>query len=125
MKNLLLTLAALALLSYLAFHFANRNDINLEVSENESELNISAEFPNEKTPVVKNYLKKELKLSKNISTKNNKIEENISLEDGTFFYMKLAEGRLKIEMERKRNSQTAYKRLKKMFEGLKTVLTSN
>ncbi|MDP1817870.1 MAG: hypothetical protein Q8K92_25665 [Leadbetterella sp.] len=125
MKNLLLTLAALALLSYLAFHFANRNDINLEVSENESELNISAEFPDEKTPVVKNYLKKELKLSKNISTKNNKIEENISLEDGTFFYMKLAEGRLKIEMERKRNSQTAYKRLKKMFEGLKTVLTSN
>ncbi|MCP9746777.1 hypothetical protein [Lacihabitans sp. CS3-21] len=125
MKNLLLTLAALALLSYLAFHFANRNDINLEVSENESELNISAEFPDEKTPVVKNYLKKELKLSKNISTKNNKIEENISLEDGTFFYMKLAEGRLKIEMERKRNSQTAYKRLKKMFEGLKTVLTTN
>lgn len=125
MKNLLLTLAALALLSYLAFHFANRNDINLEVSENESELNISAEFPEYKTPVVKNYLKKELKLSKNISTKNNKIEENISLEDGTFFYMKLAEGRLKIEMERKRNSQTAYKRLKKMFEGLKTVLTSN
>jgi hypothetical protein len=125
MKNLLLTLAALALLSYLAFHFANRNDINLEVSENESELNISAEFPDEKTPVVKNYLKKELKLSKNISTKNNKIEENISLEDGTFFYMKLAEGRLKIEMERKRNSQTAYKRLKKMFIGLKTVLTSN
>lgn len=125
MKNLLLTLAALALLSYLAFHFTNRNDINLEVSENESELNISAEFPDEKTPVVKNYLKKELKLSKNISTKNNKIEENISLEDGTFFYMKLAEGRLKIEMERKRNSQTAYKRLKKMFEGLKTVLTSN
>jgi hypothetical protein len=125
MKNLLLTLAALALLSYLAFHFANRNDINLEVSENESELNISAEFPDEKTPVVKNYLKKELKLSKNISPKNNKIEENISLEDGTFFYMKLAEGRLKIEMERKRNSQTAYKRLKKMFEGLKTVLTSN
>ena len=125
MKNLLLTLAALALLSYLAFHFANRNDINLEVSENESELNISAEFPDEKTPVVKNYLKKELKLSKNISTKNNKIEENISLEDGTFFYMKLAEGRLKIDMERKRNSQTAYKRLKKMFEGLKTVLKSN
>jgi hypothetical protein len=125
MKNLLLTLAALALLSYLAFHFANRNDINLEVSENESELNISAEFPDEKTPVVKNYLKKELKLSKNISTKNNKIEENISLEDGTFFYMKLAEGRLKIEMERKRNSQTAYKRLKKLFTGLKTVLTSN
>jgi hypothetical protein len=125
MKNLLLTLAALALLSYLAFHFANRNDINLEVSENESELNISAEFPDEKTPVVKNYLKKELKLSKNIATKNNKIEENISLQDGTFFYMKLAEGRLKIEMERKRNSQTAYKRLKKMFEGLKTVLTSN
>jgi hypothetical protein len=125
MKNLLLTLAALALLSYLAFHFANRNDINLEVSENESELNISAEFPDEKTPVVKNYLKKELKLSKNISTKNNKIEENISLEDGTFFYMKLAEGRLKIEMERKRNSQTAYKRLKKLFIGLKTVLTSN
>lgn len=125
MKNLLLTLAVLALLSYLAFHFANRNDINLEVSENESELNISAEFPDDKTPVVKNYLKKELKLSKNISTKNNKIEENISLEDGTFFYMKLAEGRLKIEMERKRNSQTAYKRLKKMFEGLKTVLTSN
>jgi hypothetical protein len=117
MKNLLLTLAALALLSYLAFHFADRNDINLEVSENESELNISAEFPDDKTPVVKNYLKKELKLSKNISTKNNKIEENISLEDGTFFYMKLAEGRLKIEMERKRNSQTAYKRLKKMFEG--------
>ncbi|OYU65034.1 MAG: hypothetical protein CFE22_15755 [Cytophagaceae bacterium BCCC1] len=125
MKNLLLTLAALALLSYLAFHFANRNDINLEVSENESELNISAEFPDDKTPVVKNYLKKELKLSKNISTKNNKIEENISLEDGTFFYMKLAEGRLKIEMERKRNSQTAYKRLKKLFIGLKTVLTSN
>ena len=125
MKNLLLTLAALALLSYLAFHFANRNDINLEVSENESELNISAEFPNEKTPVVKNYLKKELELSKNISTINNKIEENISLEDGTFFYMKLAEGRLKIEMERKRNSQTAYKRLKKLFAGLKTVLTSN
>jgi hypothetical protein len=125
MKNLLLTLAALALLSYLAFHFANRNDINLEVSENESELNISAEFPDEKTPVVKNYLKKELKLSKNISTKNNKIEENISIEDGTFFYMKLAEGRLKIEMERKRNGQTAYKRLKKLFIGLKTVLTSN
>lgn len=125
MKNLLLILAVLALLSYLGFNYANRNNINLEVSENESELNISAEFPEEKTLEVNNYLKKELNLSKNISANKNKIEGDISLEDGTFFYMKLAEGRLKIEMERKRNSQTAYKRLKRMFEGLKGVLTVN
>lgn len=125
MKNLLLTLAGLALLSYGAFHYANRNDINLKVSENESELNISAEFPSEKTPQVKNYLNKELNLDKELASKNHKIDGDISLEDGTFFYMKLAEGRLKIEMERKRNSQNAYKKLKRMFEGLKGVLTVN
>ncbi len=123
MKNLLLTLVGLALLSYVGFHYANRNDINLKVSENESELNISAEFPEEKTPEVKNYLKKELNLSKDLSAKNHNIDGDIALEDGTFFYMKLAEGRLKIEMERKRNSQNAYKKLKRMFEGLKGVLT--
>lgn len=125
MKNLLLTLAGLALLSYGVFHFATRNDINLKVSENESELNISAEFPKEKTPEVKNFLNKELNIEKELASKNTKIDGDIALEDGTFFYMKLAEGRLKIEMERKRNSQNAYKKLKRMFVGLKNVLTSN
>lgn len=125
MRNLLLTLVAIGLIVFAGFHYSNKNDISLKFSETETELSVSAKFPNEKTPDVQKYLTKELSDSKDLTFEDTNIDGEIGLNDGTFFYMKLAEGRLKIEMERKRNTSSAYKKMKKLCEGLKEVLTGN
>lgn len=125
MKNLLLIFATISCIAYVAFRNSQKNIVDLKLSENKNKINISANFLDDKSPEVQNFLTEELGDSNEISFDNTGIDGKIGLNDGSFFYMKLAEGRLKIEMERKRNNQTAYKRLKKMFVGLKTVLTSN
>ena len=123
MRNLLLTLVAIGLIVFAGFHYSNRNDISLTFSETETELSVLAKFPDEKTSDVQKYLTKELSDSKDLSFENTNIDGKISLNDGTFFHMKLAEGCLKIEMERKKNTSQAYRRMKKLCEGLKKVLT--
>jgi hypothetical protein len=125
MKNLLLIFATISCIGYITFRNSQKNDVDLKLSEDNYKMRISAKFPDDKTPEVQSFLTKELGDSNDVSFENSSIDREIGLNDGSFFYMKLAEGRLKIEMERKRNSQTAFKRLKKMFAGLKTVLTSN
>ncbi|MCF8326363.1 MAG: hypothetical protein K9I84_15505 [Leadbetterella sp.] len=125
MKNVLLIFATISCIAYVSFRYSQKNDVDLKLSEDKNKISISAKFPNDKTPKVQSFLTEELGDSNDLSFENSTIDGEIGLNDGSYFYMKLAEGRLKIEMERKRNSQTAYKRLKKMFEGLKTVLTSN
>lgn len=112
-------------MAYVTFRYSQKNDVELKHSDDKNKMRISAKNPDDKTPEVQSFLTEELGDSNDISFENRSNDREIGLNDGSFFYMKLAEGRLKIEMERKRNSQTAYKRLKKMFEGLKTVLTSN
>ncbi|MCP9765563.1 hypothetical protein [Lacihabitans soyangensis] len=125
MKNLLLIIATISCIAFVGLRNSHKSDVDLKLSEDKNKMSISAKFPDDKTPEVQSYLTEELGDSNEMSFENGTIDGEIGLNDGSYFYMKLAEGRLKIEMERKRNSQTAYKRLKKMFEGLKTVLTSN
>lgn len=125
MKNLLLIFATISCIGYVTFRNSQKNDVDLKLSEDKYKMQISAKFPDDKTSDVQSFLTEELGDSNDMSFKNSSIDGEIGLNDGSFFYMKLAEGRLKIEMERKRNGQTAYKRLKKMFLGLKTVLTTN
>jgi hypothetical protein len=125
MKNLLLIFATISCIAYLAFHSLQKNDVDLKLSEDNYKMRISAKFPADKTPKIHSFLTKQLGDSNDMTFENSSIDGEIGINDGSFFYMKLAEGRLKIEMERKRNSQNAYKRLKKMFVGLQTVLISN
>jgi len=125
MKNLLLIFATISCIAYIAFRYSQKSDVDLKLSENKNKISISANFPDDKTPEVQNLLAEELGDSHDKSFENAGIDGKIGLNDGSYFYMKLAEGRLKIEMERKRNSQNAYKKIKMMLVVLKSVLTSN
>ncbi|MES2795509.1 MAG: hypothetical protein V4683_06065, partial [Bacteroidota bacterium] len=114
MKNSVIILAVIAFTSCVAFHYFNKEDISLNYTEDEKELSISAKFPDEKTTKVQNYLTKKLGDSDDFSFKNSRIDGKIALKDRTFFYIKLSEGRLKIEMQKKENSFEAYQKMKKV-----------
>lgn len=126
MKNFLLSLSAIGLLWYFGFRYLENNgNINLSFSEDEKEVVISAKFPNEKTDKVRDYLTEQLSSFKDFSFKNAELDANITLNDSSTFYINSSKGSLKIIMERSKNSAESYRKMKKMNEGLKEILTSN
>lgn len=126
MKNFILSLCAIGLLWYFGFRYLENNgNINLSFSEDEKEVVISAKFPNEKTDKVRDYLTEQLSSYKDFSFKNAELDANITLNDSSTFYINSSKGSLKIIMERSKNSAESYRKMKKLNDGLKEILTSN
>jgi hypothetical protein len=126
MKNFLLSLSAIGLLWYIGFRYLENNgNINISFSENKEEVTISAKFPKDKTKEVQNYLTKELNGSDDFSFINTELDATITLHNKMNFYIYSNEGTLKIIMDRINNSAESYRKMKKMNEDLKKILTSN
>ena len=53
---------------------------------------------------------------------NSRIDGTIALDDHTIFYIKKYPGFIEIELDKDKNSDVAYRRIKSMCEGIKRVL---
>jgi hypothetical protein len=122
MKKLLLTFAILGTLICLVWQQWGKDDIRLKTKENEAQLHISAKFPTDKTSKVQQFLTKEMN-DPSMTFNNTEIDGDVRLNDGTELYLRLKEGSLKIILERSKNSEQSYLRIKKISNKLKDILT--
>ena len=82
---------------------------------------MTAEFNPGKTDKVDHYLDKELATG-NISFVNSEMDADISLDDKTTFYIKKSPGYLNIKLDKEKNSEEAFTKLKGVLEGIGEVV---
>jgi hypothetical protein len=112
-----------ALVSYPFFKKKfNGDNISISVSESDDRYKISADYPKNKTRRIQQYLDDCLQPS-GMSFVNARIDGDISPGNGMHFYIDTAPGSLTIRFDRRKNSATAYRKMKQMGEGLGEIVT--
>lgn len=114
-------LSAILCFPYLEKEF-NGDNINISVSESEDEFKFSAKFNESKTRDVRNYMDNHLKPRGDFSFKNAEIDATVTLDSKLNFYIQSSPGRLKIKLDKNKNSFENYMMLKKTCEGIKNIL---
>jgi len=82
---------------------------------------MTAKFNPGKTNKVDRYLDKEL-ANGNISFVNSEMDADITLDDKTTFYIKKSAGYLNIKLDKEKNSEEAFTKLKGVLEGINEVV---
>lgn len=100
----------------------NNHDINISVNENVDTYSFTAHYDAASTGRVYNYLNKSISPDRLGNSENDYFDVTTSLPDRTNFYVKESPGKLKIVLDKKRNSYSSYMRIKKMCEGIKNLL---
>ncbi|GAB3933181.1 hypothetical protein [Larkinella terrae] len=96
---------------------------SFSVRESDDSYQISATYDPDKTRKVQSYLDEYLTRSGDASFKNAQIDATMTLNDKTIFYIKSSPGNLLIKFDKKRNSEKALARFKKLAEKLRETLT--
>lgn len=100
----------------------NGDNIRISVSESGDRYKLSADYPKNKTRRVQQYLDDCLQPS-GMSFVNARLDGELSPGNGMHFYIDNAPGSLSLRFDRRKNSAAAYRKIKKMGEGLNTILT--
>jgi len=100
----------------------NGDNISISVSESAGHYKISADYPKSKTRRLQQYLDDCLQPS-GMSFVNARIDGDISPGNGMHFYIDSAPGSLTIKFDRRKNSAAAFRKMKKMSEGLNEIIT--
>jgi len=104
--------------------FFSKRDINISVSEDDDELEITAQFPKEKTKALHDYLRSQINLS-DLSNLNEVVIKKYHTPDNEMtIYLKSRPGYIKIVLDKHMNGKEAYQKLKIVSEGIKQVFTS-
>ena len=82
---------------------------------------MTAKFNPDRTAAVERWLDKEL-ASGNVSFANTQIDGTITLDDKSTFYMKKSPGFLNIKLDKEKNSESTYKKLRSVCEGINDVV---
>ena len=101
-----------------------RHDGNTAISyKDKGDLySMHARFDKSKTRAVEQYMNDAIGRKNNISFSNVESDATFTLEDGTSFYLKKSPGRLKIELDKSKNSNRSFYSIKSMCEGIKEVV---
>jgi hypothetical protein len=103
--------------------FFLKGDINISVSEDDDELQVSARFPPEKTRAVHEYLRSQFDFSDLDDLNSVMIKKYQTPDDLMTVSIKSRPGYFKIVLDKHRNSREAYQKLKAASEGIKQIFT--
>ncbi|MFI5158158.1 MAG: hypothetical protein ACHQF4_04790 [Sphingobacteriales bacterium] len=98
------------------------HSINISVSENFDSYHFSANYNPENTGRVQDYINSSIAPNGLFRSENDYMDINTTLSDKTNFYIKESPGRVKITIDKRKNSFNSYMRIKKMCEGIKGLL---
>ncbi len=82
---------------------------------------MTAKYNPDKTDKVDRYVDKELATGK-ITFVNTEMDADITLDDKTSFYVKKSPGYLNIKLDKEKNSEEAFTKLKGVLEGIGEVV---
>jgi len=95
--------------------------ISIKHSQYDHYYEMTAKFNPDKTDKVDRYLDKELATG-NITFANTEMDADITLDDKTTFYVKKTPGYLNIKLDKEKNSEEAFTKLKGVLEGIGEVV---
>jgi hypothetical protein len=100
----------------------NRHDTSISISEDDNTYRLVAYFNANSTGKVQQYINDSIKPNGLFSSENDYMDVNTTLADKTEFYVKESPGKLKIAIDKRKNSYASYLRIKKMCNGIKDIL---
>jgi hypothetical protein len=95
--------------------------INIKHSEYDHYYEMTAKFNPDRTAAVERWLNKELPAG-DVSFTNTEIDGNITLDNQATFYMKKSPGFLNIKLDKEKNSDAIYKKIRSVCEGINDVV---
>jgi hypothetical protein len=101
----------------------NNHNINISVNDGTDYFRFFATYNKNKTANVQYFINKSIAPNKLFASTHDYIDAYTELQGGTKFYIKSSRGKLKIEINKKENSEASYLRIKNMCAGIKNVLT--
>ncbi|QHT69744.1 hypothetical protein GXP67_25395 [Rhodocytophaga rosea] len=118
-----LYIACMCLISLLpACHLMHNNDLEVTVSESEDSYELAAYFDESKTSAIQSYINRELRPNSVFGSVTDKLNITTMLDDKTTFHINSSPGKLKITLDKKENSKASYYRIKKIGEGVHSIL---
>jgi hypothetical protein len=101
----------------------NKDDIAISFSETRDQVTLSVSFPDEDSKRVQDYVKAQLKMTDLSDLKNLEVKQYHTPDQQMRFSIKSRDGYIKIALDKIKNPPAAYSRLKKIGNGLNTLLT--
>jgi hypothetical protein len=95
--------------------------INIKHSEYDHYYEMTAKFNPDKTAAVERWLNKELATG-DMSFAKTEIDGNITMDDNSAFYMKKSPGFLNIKLDKEKNSDAIYRKIRTVCEGINDVV---
>jgi hypothetical protein len=97
-------------------------NIAISVNENEGTYKFSAVYDANNTAKVQSYINNKISPNGLFQSVNDYLDVSTTLTDKTQFHVKESPGKLKIELDKRKNTYGSYIRIKKMCEGIKSLL---
>lgn len=116
----LLCLFSLTLIS--GCNLFHNKDLEISVSESEERYQFTAYFDENKTGAIQSYINREISPNSVFGSTNDKLDIKTILDDKTTFHINSSPGKLKITLDKKENSKASYHRIKKIGEGVNSIL---
>src|SRR5678809_1509861 len=121
MKHLAIFLWALSLcIAIISCGFPD-GSISIKHSEYDHYYEMTAKFNPDRTLAVERWLDKEFS-SVDASFSNTQIDGNITLDNQAIFYMKKSPGFLNIKLDKEKNSEAVYRKIRSVCEGINDVV---
>jgi len=121
MKKLVIFFCALSLcIAIISCGFPG-GSISIKHSEYDHYYEMTAKFNSDRTAAVERWLDKELP-SGNMSFANTEIDGDIMLDNQATFYIKKSPGFLNIKLDKEKNSDAVYKKIRAVCEGINDVV---
>ncbi len=100
----------------------NDHDTSIAISENDDTYTFTASYAEGNSRAVYHYINKNISPNQLGDSENDYFDVTTSLADKTVFYIKESPGKLKIAIDKRKNSTASYYRIKRMCEGVKALL---
>ena len=121
MKKLTIFLCAFTLcIAILSCGFPD-GSISIKHSEYDHYYEMTAKFNPDRTAAVERWLDKELP-GDNMSFSNTEIDGDITMDNQATFYMKKSPGFLNIKLDKEKNSDEIYRKIRSVCEGINDVV---
>ncbi len=100
----------------------NNHDTAITVNENDDSYTFTASYDRGNSRAVYNYINRNISPNRLGDSEKDYFDVTTSLTDKTVFYIKESPGKLKIAIDKRKNSTASYYRIKNMCEGVKGLL---
>ena len=99
------------------------HNINIKYKDTGRYYSMDARFSKNKTREVEDYMNDRLGKGNHRFLKNTSIDGQLVLDDRTSFYIHKYPGYIEIKLDKDKNSEESFHKIKAMCEGIKEVLT--